>query len=238
MPYIKEICKCGKVIEINKYFSSRYKHKEISRGKKQNFTAEQQKKVNERQAVKKLRRLVNTNFSENDMHCVLTYRREDRPSPKKAKTDLDKFLRKLRNEKKKSGAELKYIAVTEYENKSIHHHIIINYTEPKIITSLWSWGRVRISLLDNTGDYSLLSEYLIKETSKTFNSNSSPCGKRWRQSQNLKMPQIKKEIVKADSWREEPKPLKCHSILKNSLITGYHEITGYMYQSYSMVRIN
>jgi len=29
MPYIREVCKCGKIIEVNKYFSTRYQKKGI-----------------------------------------------------------------------------------------------------------------------------------------------------------------------------------------------------------------
>lgn len=237
MPYIKETCKCGKVIEINKYFSSRYHKKGVPRGKNREETKELQKKVNLRKALKKIRRLINANFSQNDMHWVLTYRKSDRPNPHKARDDLDKLLRKLRKLYKEYGAELKYIAVTEYENRAIHHHLLINYIEPKIVNEMWKWGRARLSMLDDLGDYGQLGEYFIKETSRTFEKSDSPFGKRWRQSKNLVIPEPVKEIVSADSWREDPKPLKGYQILKNSLITGYHEITGYMFQSYSMVRI-
>ncbi len=237
MPYIKEICKCGKVIEINKYFSSRYHKKGIPRGRNSELTNELQKKVNLRQAIKKIRRLINANFTKNDMHWVLTYRKADRPNPHKARDDLDKFLRKLRKIYKDNGMELKYIAVTEYENRAIHHHILINYIEPKIINELWKYGRARLSMLDDLGDYGALGEYFIKETSKTFTKSDAPLGKRWRQSRNLIIPIPEKEIVKADSWRKEPKPLKGYQIIKSSVVTGEHEITGYMFQSYSMVKI-
>ena len=109
--------------------------------------------------------------------------------------------------------------------------------EPKIINDIWVWGRARLTMLDDLGDYGQLGEYFIKETSKTFEKSDSPFGKRWRQSKNLIIPIPEKTIVKADSWREEPKPLKGYQIIKQSIYTGYHEITGYMFQSYSMVKI-
>lgn len=237
MPYIKETCKCGKVIEINKYFSSRYHKKGVSRGKNRAPTTEAQEKVNERQAIKELSRILNENYQENDIHLVLTYRKENRVNPFQGKENVDKLIRKLRKVYRALGEEFKWVEVTEYKNRVIHHHLIINYIDMRIINKLWKFGRARPTYLDESGDYSKLAEYLIKETSKTFKLKSVPFGKRYRRSRNLAIPEPVKEIVRADSWREDPKPLKGYLVLKNSLITGYHEITGYMFQSYSMVRI-
>ena len=72
MPYIKEVCRCGKVIEVNKYFSSRYHKKGIPRGENRAPTEEAQERVNERQAIKELTRIFNENYRENDIHLVLT----------------------------------------------------------------------------------------------------------------------------------------------------------------------
>lgn len=237
MPYIEEICIAGKTKEVCKKFSARY-GKKISRDKNKNPTPEDVKKVNLRAAITKLRRLINTNFGYQDIHLVLTYRKEIRPSPEEARKDLEKFLRKLRVYFKKQDRELKYIAVTEYKRTAIHHHLIINSMDTRDLTEIWDKGRPCIKYLDDTGQYGKLAEYLIKETSKTFDSDDAVTKKRWCASKNLTQPKIIKRIIKRNKWREEPKPTKGYFIEKDSIITGIHEITGFEYQFYSMIKID
>ena len=94
---------------------------------------------------------------------------------------------------RKQGLEFKWVAVTEYENKAIHHHLVVNGIDSRILTRLWSYGRMHIASLDDTGDYIQLAEYLVKETSKTFRNPNATQKKRWRCSRNLKRPESKKE---------------------------------------------
>ncbi len=48
------------------------------------------------------------------------------------------------------GADLKYINVTEYKNKAIHHHLLINHIEgqdvSKMVRRLWKFGRPDLSI--------------------------------------------------------------------------------------------
>ena len=46
MPYVERVTKAGNTIEIERYFTSRYKKKGISRGDKVKPTKEEQEKVN------------------------------------------------------------------------------------------------------------------------------------------------------------------------------------------------
>lgn len=62
MPYVERVTKAGNTIEIERYFTSRYKKKGISRGDKVKPTKEEQEKVNTRQAERKLRILINANY--------------------------------------------------------------------------------------------------------------------------------------------------------------------------------
>ena len=72
MPYVERVTKAGNTIEIERYFTSRYKKKGISRGDKVKPTKEEQEKVNTRQAERKLRILINANYGYGDYHLVLT----------------------------------------------------------------------------------------------------------------------------------------------------------------------
>ena len=121
MPYVKETYICGSYVEIRKYYSSRYGKKGVKRGPYREPTREEVETINERQAITKLRRLIETNFTYGDFHLVLTYRKEDRPTAPEAKKRREKFLRKLRAAYASFGGELKYICVTEKEARSIHH---------------------------------------------------------------------------------------------------------------------
>lgn len=68
MPYVERVTKAGNTIEIERYFTSRYKKKGISRGDKVKPTKEEQEKVNTRQAERKLRILINANYIWNMAH--------------------------------------------------------------------------------------------------------------------------------------------------------------------------
>ena len=96
MPYVERVTKAGNTIEIERYFTSRYKKKGISRGDKVKPTKEEQEKVNTRQAERKLRILINANYGYGDYHLVLDYiRRKGQPdrTPEQMRQDLDVFLR-------------------------------------------------------------------------------------------------------------------------------------------------
>ena len=112
MPYVERVTKAGNTIEIERYFTSRYKKKGISRGDKVKPTKEEQEKVNTRQAERKLRILINANYGYGDYHLVLDYiRRKGEPdrTPEQMRQDIDVFLRECRKEYRKAGLEFKYI---------------------------------------------------------------------------------------------------------------------------------
>jgi hypothetical protein len=243
MAYIKKVWRTGDVIEVEKNHTGRYGAPGQKRGGRTKPTREQIRRQNERNAEKKLRRLINSNFREDDLHLILTYKREERPSPQLARDKLKKFLEKLRNRYKKYGKELKYIVTTEWEGKAIHHHLILNdlvtgkITTNKMVRELWEWGRPMFSLLDDTGDYKDLAEYIIKETAKRFREEENPNKQRYSCSRNLIRPQPEVEIVKASTFCKDPKPMRGYYIVKDSLVTGVNPYTGFLYQFYTMRKI-
>ena len=109
------------------------------------------------------------------------------------------FWRRLKAEYKKNGEELKYIVVTEYKNKAIHHHTIINNPDgmnvTKIIKALWD-GIPKVNPLWSDGQYKELAAYLIKETDQTFKEEDSGVKQRYSRSRNLIVPQPKTKVVK------------------------------------------
>lgn len=239
MAYVKKTYVMRETIEIEKYHNGRYGAPGEKRIKKKKATPEQVKRQNLWQAIKKLRRKINANFGVDDLHCTLTYNRENRAAAREAKRILVKFLRSLKKEYKKAGYELKYIITTEYENKAIHHHMIVNAIPEtvKLIRLLWQQGRPYFVPLDDAGDYGKLAEYFVKETEKTFKDPSNPNKLRYSCSRNLITPEAKKEIITAATFRKDPAPVKGYYIDKNSIHTGINPVTGYQYQSYTMIRI-
>lgn len=239
MAYYREICKTGNVIEVRKTISYVESAKGKKRAKKLHPTLKAVAKNNERSAERTLRRRINTNFGPDDLHITLTYKDEP-PDPEAAKKEIEKFLRRLRREFRKQGRELKYIWVTEYQKKKIHHHLIINRIDYAIVRKLWEYGRIRFVPLENDGQYDKLASYLIKETSKTFKTEKGAGGKRWNQSRNLKpYDELKREKIRAKEWRKEPVPFKGYMLEKDKVINFQWTIDGQYFetQEYSMVRI-
>ncbi len=241
MPYIKKEYICGDVIEVEKSHTGRYGAPGCSRQKKKKPTREEVAKQNEMNAVKYLRRKMNCNFGAGDYHVILTYKKELRPDQEGARKSLSQFLRKLRAVYKKHCAELKYIVTTEYKSRAIHHHLVVNNVNLLNVTSqvsrLWQYGRPKFTVLDDTGDYSQLAEYFVKETGQSFREPDNPNKTRYSCSRNLTEPKVKKTVMFARTWREEPQAPKGWYIDKNSFYEGVNPVTGYRYQYYTMRRI-
>ena len=166
MGYFKTSIEAGKTIEVTKSFTKRVGVK--VRGGKAKPTAEEIEKVNQMNAERTLRLKINHNFGEDDLFITLTYRKDERPGQEKAKKNIKKLIDGLRKEFKKVGEELKWVCVTEYLNKAIHHHLLINHIKgqdvSKWVRKLWKFGRPDFKYLDDTGQYKDLAAYLIKET--------------------------------------------------------------------------
>ncbi len=166
--YIKKTVVAGATIEVEKTRSARIGRK-IPRGENVNETPKDVEANNLKNAARKLTWLLNANFHPGDLHVILTYSNEYLPqTTQEAKTRLEKFQKDMRRFYEARDEKFDYIAVTEYQSRRIHHHLVIRAAELKILTGFWPWGRIRISLLDDKKDYSKLAEYLVKETDRTF----------------------------------------------------------------------
>lgn len=148
-------------------------------------TSEIQAKLNQRNAEKKLTRLVHNNFTENDIALHLTYRNGEEPENEAdALRVLGNFIKRLKRRYKKAGKELKYISCTEYGKKTgrVHHHLIINggYDRDEI-EKLWGRGYANSKRLQFEEDgVTGLARYIAKD--KHF-------FKRWNQSRNIDIPE-------------------------------------------------
>ena len=155
------------------------------RRKKCRPTSQIQERLNQKNAEKKLTRLVHNNFTEDDIALHLTYRQGEEPVDEAAaQKDAYNFLRRLKRRYKKLGLELKYISCTEYGKKNgrVHHHMILsggmNRDE---VEKLWGKGYANSKRLQFEEDgVTGLAHYMAKD--KHFY-------KRWNQSRNLVIPE-------------------------------------------------
>lgn len=250
MPYVERVTKAGNTIEIERYFTSRYKKQGISRGDKVKPTREEQEKVNTRQAERKLRILINANYGYGDYHLVLDYiRRKGEPdrTPEQMRQDIDVFLRECRKEYRKAGLEFKYIHVMEIGKKGArHHHLVVNKIDTEILQRCWykayeGHNRVKVFPLDDSGNYAELASYLIKYTgTHKKGTDGALQGKRWNCSKNLVRPEPEYHIISdREYFKKEPKAIKGYYVDKNSVSMGVHspEYYGYGYLRYTLVKI-
>lgn len=239
MPHIKNTYRYKNIVEVERVHAGRI-GKGTGKVPRRKVTPEEMEKINERNAVKKLRRKIHANFDEGDLFLTLTYRREIRPSPENARKELKNFLTRLRPVYRRAGQELKYIVVTEYMNVAIHHHIILkdlpDGTGGKLISKMWINGGVDCKYLYEDGNYELLASYLIKETGKNFRKPGNPARTRYSCSRNLIEPKKESKVLLRDNWPEEPVIPKGYCLDKQSLHNGINKM-GYRYQYYRMFRI-
>lgn len=200
--YLKTILS-GNMLEAEVY-PIYEKKSDTPRRDKDKVSKESQDNLNDKNARKKFIRLVNTNFSKNDLLITLTYEDKYLPTQKQAKKDVQNYIRRLKNYREKQGLpELKYIYVIEYvdeeeQHKSkkirVHHHILINKMDRDAAENLWKRGRVDARRLQ-PDDFGLegIARYLLKD----------PKGKRWYRSRNLKEPAIHRSVTKLSKRKAE-----------------------------------
>ena len=169
--------KAGATIEIVKCIPRKYRGGEgTPRAKK---TREEIQEANMRQAARKLARKINANFKPGDWHVTLTYK--DKPTKEEAQEHIANFLDRMRDRYKRRGHPLKYVLVTEYKGKRIHHHVILNNindgkrTTADFVREIWKGrGNPKFVSLYDSGEYQQLADYLIKETERTFREEDCP----------------------------------------------------------------
>lgn len=175
---------CGEYLEVDIFPVFKYQG---SRKKRAKPTTAVQKKLNQHNAENKLIRLLNANFTEDDLRFDLTYAPDNLPtSDEYAQKQLQNYIRRLKRFRDKIGLPpLKYVAVTEKSEKGrYHHHLVINGgVSLKDLARLWARGYTQAKPLqfDEFGIVGI-AKYLVKEPI---------LGKRWNASKNLIQPQAK-----------------------------------------------
>lgn len=183
----------GNVIEVRRCMLS--SRQAMTAGKKRApriAGASSQKKIdaNEREAARRLSRIINCNFKPGDLWLTLKYSDKRLPeSLDEAEKDIARFLRKVRAAyKKETGEKLRYILCTSEKSTKtggktrLHHHLIMDRMAWDTIIKYWPEEEISYSLLDGRGDHSALAKYIVK------NFNGEAGRKRWSCSRGLDKP--------------------------------------------------
>lgn len=154
-------------------------------------TSSAQRNLNDKNARKRVERLINANFEEGDYWITLTYDKKNLPEDmKEALKNMKNFIRRINYRRKREGLDkAKYIYVTEWSDKKkirCHHHLIMDSgLTMDTVEKMWKCGKrnnVRRVSPDEDG-LSGLAGYIAKD----------PGGnKRWCGSTNLKQPESRK----------------------------------------------
>ena len=167
---VQHMEKMNRKANIKKIDKDRYV--ELSTGEIKDFQHSENRQQNYnslRQSFKKLRYLINNNFTgkANELHITLTYK-ENMTNTKRLYEDFKKFMMKLKY--KSSGkTTIDYITVVEPQGRGAWHcHVLMRFNDMdkvfiknKDLKQMWGFGFVTIKSLkdvDNIGAY--LSAYL------------------------------------------------------------------------------
>ena len=154
-----------------------------------------QRNLNDKNARKYVERLINENFTDNDLWITLTYDDEHLPPDgdiDAAIKNMQRFIRRVNYQRKKRGlSNAKYVYVTEYnptEEIRWHHHIVMDgQMKIDVVEACWkqsSRNEVR-RLKKDENDLSGMANYIVKEKERVKSE------KRWNSSQGLKDPDIR-----------------------------------------------
>lgn len=174
----------GKYLEVEHFPVTAHGHRHDRRRK---LSRIEQQNLNEKNATKKLIRLVNTNFVAGDIIIHATYRDDEMPENEdEVQKDIQNYFRRVKYYRKKNGLpQIKYIYVIEYKGGRWHWHGIMSAMDRDTSEELWKHG-----------DFTNADRFqpTAKEGGEAFARyiSKKPMGsKRWNCSTNLKQPEIK-----------------------------------------------
>lgn len=175
------------------------------RAEKSKMTTAARKKMNDKTARVKFEMLIAANFHPSDYVVTLTYRDADLPqSRKEAVERVKKYIKDLREVRKKNGQAMRYVYVTEnaHGEGRYHHHLIINRAsagDMEAIRSLWVYGQsIEIQQFKDR-EIDQWAQYLTKE------GGDRPVGSRmWSGSKDLQKPVIETAYVPSSTTLSPP----------------------------------
>lgn len=253
MAYWKDTWEFSDSIEHEYKFAGKYGAKGEKRAKKKKATKEQIAKQNQRNRVKKIRRLMKANFHPGDLWCTFKYPAGTRKNIEEVRKDREKFCEAMRRVCKKIGQPFKFIYRIEIGAKGgIHLHMVINRLKgvdtDLLIQKYWPHGRVNFQSIYESGGYKDLAEYIVKQPDEEQNKQLSLFPKEDRKklitynsSRNLVRPQPERKKYTRRTMRklieEGPTPTPGYYIDKDSIVQGVNPYTGMSYLYYTEYRL-
>lgn len=232
--YVKRVYKLRHSIEIEEYHSDRFRPPGCKRQKRRTPTTEEMQKANQREREKRCRRILRSNFEVNDLFIRLSYAKDKRPEGMdEAKKDFAKFIRKVKREYEKRGAELKWIRNIEVGKRDAWHvHLVINRIPDTdvIIAKAWTHGYTSSKLLYQDGEFADLAKYITKtsvsDPGHIVESNYS-------HSRNLPVPEPEiHKYLRRRTWKDIKIP---EGFYLDECYEGVNPYTGYTFRSYALL---
>lgn len=232
---------CGEYLEVDIFPVFK---KPGARRKRAKPTTAVQERLNQRNAERKLIRLLNANFTEDDIRFDLTYSNDNRPeSPEAAQREVQNFLRRVKRHRKKLElSDLKYVYVTEIGERDgrLHHHIVMSGgMSINLLAKLWGKGYTTAKPLqfDEFGIVGI-AVYLVK---------NPILNKRWCASRNLTQPKesqcdgrlSQREVQDIATWpNEAPKRIEKYyeGYALKDMHPYYNDVNGGWYLCIRMKR--
>lgn len=181
---------CGDYLEVDIFPVFR---RQNGRGKRKRPTSEVQARLNEHNAEQRLVRILNCNFTGDDIEIHLTYTDANLPnSPEQVKRDAQNFIRRVKRQRKKLGLpEMKYVIVPAGGIDGTRYHLHVTMSgglDRSALEALWGYGYANSRRLQfNENGVEGLARYVARQF--TAHRGELPFGKRWSGSRNLTIPQ-------------------------------------------------
>jgi len=197
----RKTIRAGRLVLTCAYTMSYPSDRPHVRREKRKCSSAARQRMNLKRSAQKLELALAANFGPGDLVLSLDYHDDALPETRPdAVKLLKKFLRQLREYRRRRGGDLKYIYVTEglHGDKRVHHHLVINGTRDdlEILRSLWPHGSVDLAPLSLRDGYFALAEYLTKEPR---NGDRTLNGERcWVPSLNLAKPVVESCMIPDD----------------------------------------
>lgn len=212
----------GRVVELSTVFVPA--NTKPRRNKRKGTTTAQKQDENERDAVKRLARILNANYTHGDLFLTCKYdddgfaklartaianRKEGQSTEdavlEAAEHDLDNFLRRLKRHLKNKGIpseDIRIVSSTSDMNGKTgefvrpHHHLVIPRITFEEAAKLWYDGSVEYQILKDQDDYTPLAAYICAQVRRR------PDAKKWSTTRNMK------KTVINERWANEGEILK------------------------------
>ena len=201
MGYRTRTIKAGPRLEVEIYPIFGRENTGRLRAAKHNLTTEAVQRNNEERSIRELVRLMDENFSEEDLHLTLTYNGTP-PTYSRAKADAYNFLRAVKRRREKAGMqELKYVYSVgggEDTNERTHVHVVLTGgISREELEEIWEKGYANADQLQpNENGLEELARYLAGQQKKRTKGR-----RRWVASRNLRKPKQRTSDTKVSNAR-------------------------------------